>query len=93
MLITFAFSVREYEEQEGKLIKVQNIWVEERDSICPGLSTTKLRFWVTEVKSQQRPSPIQPLASDTHGSPEQKDQLLQRTGAGKAVSDFLALFF
>lgn len=68
VLITFALNVKEYEEWEGKPIKSQTIWGEEKVSICPGLSTTKLQFRVTEVKSRQQPSPIQALASDTHGS-------------------------
>lgn len=44
MPITLAFSVKEYEEWEGKPIKLQTIWEEETVSIYPGLSTTNLQF-------------------------------------------------
>lgn len=66
VLITVALSARDYEEWEGTLIIWQTIQGVKRVFICPGLIATRLRFWVTEVQPQQQPSPIHPLASDTH---------------------------
>lgn len=94
MLVPFALSAKDYEEWEGKLIIRQTIAGGEEGFHLSRSDHNKAAI-LSDWSQATAAAISHPAISFRHTqlTPEQKNRLHQRSGAGKAVSDFLTLFF